>query len=114
MFSDVVASSVVRILPVAGKDLAKDWVQGLLYPPKCFISRGSRRCDITSSRRFDVPTAQVEFNYRHKTLDGIVDLRHRKQCLRMGHETVVKGQSLMIKRKSPCALGNSLQHRPWL
>ncbi len=38
LFSDVVTSSVVWIVPVAGKDLAKDWVQGLLDPPNVLLA----------------------------------------------------------------------------
>lgn len=34
-----------------------------------------------------MPTAQIEFHHRHKSLNGIVDLRHRKESFWMRHET---------------------------
>lgn len=39
-------------------------------------------------RGSDVPAAQIEFNYRHESLNGIVDFRDRQEHFGVAHEAV--------------------------
>ncbi len=42
-------------------------------------------------RWFDMPAAQVKFDYGNETLYWILDFGHRKKCFRMCHKTVIDG-----------------------
>lgn len=71
LLGDVVRPRVVRKVPVAGENLAKNGIEGLL-----------------DARRSDVPTAEVEFDDGHESLNGVIDLGYRQEHLRVAHEAV--------------------------
>jgi hypothetical protein len=86
LFGDVVASCVVRIVPVACEGLTEDRVQRLLN-----AARQVRMITSTDTpgdlRRSNVPTTQVEFDNRDKSINRVIDVGHRKKSVRMSHET---------------------------
>ena len=88
---------MIRILPIASECLTKYRVKGLLY-----ASESSTSCQTGASgfvlyrgglRRFDVPTTQVKFDHRDKSLQRVINLRHRKKGFRMRHKAVRRAVS---------------------
>jgi hypothetical protein len=93
LFRDVIASSFVRIVPIACKRFAEHWVQWFLDTPggqsavASFVVGCARdQGGATNVRRFDMPATEIEANDRYEALDGIVDLGHWEQGFGMGHE----------------------------
>ena len=78
LFRDVIATSVVRIVPIAGKCLAENRIEGLLDTTESVLVKGSESSRIDKDIRWpDMPTTEIELDDRHKTLQRVVDFRHR-------------------------------------
>jgi hypothetical protein len=68
LLGDVVATSSVWIVPIAGESFAKDRVQGLLNTAELTSVKMLEAQGECSVRWFDVPATQVEFDDSNKTL----------------------------------------------
>jgi hypothetical protein len=89
LLGDVISFGAVGIVPVAGEDLAEDWVERLLDSPTLTSAVACRRVVVRPSiRRFDVPPAEVELGDGYKSLYGVVHLCDGEEVLRVRHETV--------------------------
>jgi hypothetical protein len=92
LFGDIVAVCVVGKFPVACERLAEDWIKWFLHSTIHMLALSTIQIEsllvVSFSRRFDVPSTQVEPHHRHKSLHRIVDFRHREQRLRVCHEAI--------------------------
>ena len=78
LFGDVIATSAVRIVPIAGKGLAENRIEGLLDTTGSLLVKGFESSRIDKDIRWpDMPTTEIEFDDRHKSLQRVVDFRHR-------------------------------------
>lgn len=79
LFGNVITFGIIWIVPIAGEGFSKDRVERLLDAAAIyqhiFISLSN---GVILVRRSNVPTTQIEFHYRHKSLDGVIDRRHGK------------------------------------
>lgn len=88
MLGNVIASSMIWILPIACERLAKYRIQGFFHSaieslaPKLLFQRNEGYV-----RRLDVPSTQVEFNDGYKALDRVLNFWHWKESFGVGHET---------------------------
>lgn len=105
LLGNVVTAGSIRVVPVAGEDLAQDWVQRFLdasVSHQLVLVGGVVIC----VRWFDVPATQVELGHCYESLDGVFDLRHGQQGLWMGHEAA--GQSASGSTEGATLSGRTL------
>ena len=96
LFGDIVGLRLIGQVPVAGEDLAKNWVEGFL-----------------DSGRADMPAAQIELDNGNEPLDGVVDVGNWEKHLGVTHEAVEKASQLPYfgeQESGSSLLGYALQH----
>lgn len=57
-----------------------------------------------------MPATQIKFYHGHKSLNGILNLGHRKESFRMRHETENYHYLGDLREREGIILRNSLQH----
>ena len=79
LFGNVVAASMIRKFPVASKSLAQDRIKGFFDATAVVLTvRSWNWRAVAGLRRFDMPPTKVELDYRHESLDGVVNFGHRE------------------------------------
>lgn len=77
LFGNVVAASMIRKFPVAGKSLAEDGIKWLLNATAVVLAVKNRNWRAEAGlRRLDMPPTKVELDHRHESLDGVVNFGH--------------------------------------
>lgn len=77
LFRDIIAAGMVWEVPIAGEGFAQYGIQGFLDSTRQRSAPPQEDTWIPHSRRFDVPSAQIELDDCQETLDGICDFRQR-------------------------------------
>lgn len=104
---------MVRIIPITREYFAENRIQGFLDAstfsqlPVLLRPMLDYRDLI---RRFDMPTTEVKFYHRHKSLDGILNLGHWKESFWMRHETENFRYLSDLRDGEGIILRNSFQH----
>lgn len=125
LFGDVITSSIVGIIPIAGERFAQDRIKRFLNAPSSFNRSAKLACTPTSClfglalflaelrdiRGFDVPTAQVEFDHGDESFDRVVWLKHGQESIRVSHKTVVFHVNNPAKRPKRVSVDTNLVMR---
>ena len=69
LFGDVVATSLVWIVPIAGESLAEDRIQGLLHTTRLVSVEMLEVLEVEYGiRRLYMPATEVEFDHSNKAI----------------------------------------------
>jgi hypothetical protein len=78
LFGDVVATSLVWIIPIAGKGLAENGIQRLFHATGLVLVGMIEHLELERVLRWlDMPATEIELDNSDKTLQRVLDFRHR-------------------------------------
>ena len=86
LFGYVIAPCAIWIIPVACESLSEYRIEWLLYSTTSQLAPLSNICHQVVLRRLDMPTTEVEFDNRNKSLYRIFDFGQSQKYFRMCHK----------------------------